>query len=319
MTVVFMFPGQSSRYPALLSKLKDIDSVCCRILEEAAEVLKDDLSRRFDPNSSSLFQSNRDVQTGIFIANHIHARMLNAHGVYASASLGLSLGEYNHLVEIDALSFGDALRLVAARGEVYDRGPAGNMAAVGPITFEDLVHVVAQARQAGSVEISNQNSPSQYVISGTLQGVEAALEILEDEYFVQGVIIDHRMPMHSSLFTGVAREFAKHLTKVAWRQARGCYLPNVTAVPIEDPSPSVLTEILTAHVYQPVLWRQSIEAVVARHPDAVFIEVGPRRVLYNLLQPKWVRNKKLKTDSEGAAAPDFAAIATALKVMAHAA
>ncbi|WP_156647688.1 ACP S-malonyltransferase [Methylobacterium sp. Leaf87] len=319
MTVVFMFPGQSSKCPALLSKFEKMGGDCRHILDEASEVLHDDIRRRFNPESATLFQSNRDVQTGIFVANHIHARMLNVHGVHAKASLGLSLGEYNHLVEIGALSFGDALRLVANRGEAYDCGPAGLMAAVGPLSLEDLSVVIAKAQQAGLVEISNQNSPSQHVISGTRQGVEAALEILEDEYFVQGVVIDHNIPMHSSLFVGVAQKFGEHLARGAWRQARGFYLSNVTAVPIEDPSPAVLTELLTAHVHSPVLWRQSVEAVVARHPDAVFIEVGPRRVLYNLLQSKWVSNRKLKTDGESGAAPDFAAIAVALKDMAHAA
>ena len=48
----------------------------------------------------------------------------------------------------------------------------------------------------------------------------------------------------------------------------------------------------------PVLWRQSIDTALAAHPDATLLEVGPRRVLYNLLDRRWHRGvRKLHMDS----------------------
>ena len=45
-----------------------------------------------------------------------------------------------------------------------------------------------------------------------------------------------------------------------------------------------------------MLWRQAIDSVVARNPDSIFVEVGPRGVLYNMLQKRWHANPKFKTD-----------------------
>ena len=40
-------------------------------------------------------------------------------------------------------------------------------------------------------------------------------------------------------------------------------------------------------MHQPVLWRRSIERVLQAHPGAALVEVGPKRVLFNLLDRKW--------------------------------
>jgi [acyl-carrier-protein] S-malonyltransferase len=66
---------------------------------------------------------------------------------------------------------------------------------------------------------------------------------------------------------------------------------------VEAPTAETFCELMTRHVYSPVRWREQIDAVVARHPHATFIEVGPRGVLYNLLQKRWHGNKKHKTDA----------------------
>ncbi len=46
----------------------------------------------------------------MFVANHMMLSLLQAEGVDAELSLGLSLGEYNHLVHIGALELPEAPR-----------------------------------------------------------------------------------------------------------------------------------------------------------------------------------------------------------------
>src|SRR5436190_18392596 len=100
-----------------------------------------------------MFATNRDVQIGAFLANHLHLRGLERAGIAADISLGLSVGEYNHLVHIAALSFEDAVRLVEARGVAFDAGPDGAMAAVTPLETAALERVIRRARAYGFVEI----------------------------------------------------------------------------------------------------------------------------------------------------------------------
>jgi [acyl-carrier-protein] S-malonyltransferase len=227
MNIIFMYPGQSSRYPTCIEKLLAYDPLPKRILEQAADVLHKDLRREFSSNNADIFACNQSIQVGVFLANFIYGQILKRAGVVAAATLGQSLGEYNHLLEIGLLTFEAALRLVASRGALYDGGPAGVMAAVGPIEVEPLDAVLRTID--GPVTISNFNSPNQQVIGGRRVPVEAALALLETEHFVQGTVIEPNIAMHTPLFAEVGRRFRPVLEAVEWGSASKPYLPNVTA------------------------------------------------------------------------------------------
>src|SRR5947207_1566355 len=135
MKIVYMFPGQNSRYPEMIERLRHWDG-CDRILQNASDVLRRDFRSHYCSCNPQIFSHNRDVQIGVFLASYILGERLAAEGFRADASLGLSLGEYNHLVDIGALSFASALRLLDARGRAYENGPRGLMMSVFPCDRE---------------------------------------------------------------------------------------------------------------------------------------------------------------------------------------
>ncbi len=296
-TPIFLFPGQSSRYPEMLSRLREVaPEELAATFGEASSALGRDLERHYRPDNAGMFVANRDVQVGVFLTNHVHLLALERRGVRAPLSLGLSLGEYNHLVHAGALGFVEALRLVDARGALYDAGPRGEMASVFPLPLPELEEVVARARARGVVEISGYNSPSQHVVAGEPAALAAVAEIARDELACECVTIERHLPMHSSLFAPVGAALAPLLGEARWRAPRLPYLPNVLGAIEPRPSAARLVELLVAHVHRPVLWRASIEAALRRHPDAAFVEVGPRAVLHNLLTKRWVSARRLRTD-----------------------
>lgn len=297
MTPVFMFPGQSSRDINMFERLgQAVPWETTTILDLASHVLGRDLRAIYDPANAHMFDSNRNIQVGVFVANHVLLSAVERRGCEAELSLGLSLGEYNHLVHIGALSFEDALRLVDIRGTCYDQGPGGIMASVFPVDVDTVEQVLRRAQAAGVVEISNFNSPTQYVLSGDRAAVEAAAAMLEDEAFVHCTVIEERIPMHSSVFASVAPMLQPALEAAAWRPAARPYLPNVDAQLVSSPAPEQLCNALRRHVFRPVRWRESIDLLAGRYPDAVFVEVGPGHVLCNLLRREWHSNVKLSTD-----------------------
>jgi [acyl-carrier-protein] S-malonyltransferase len=312
MNIVFMYPGQSSRYPTCIEKLLHYDSLPGQILERAADILHWDLRGEFRSDNPEIFACNENIQVGIFLTNFIYGRLLNRAGVVAVASLGQSLGEYNHLVDIGALTFEAALRLVASRGALYDCGPSGAMAAVGPIEAEPLDAVLRTID--GPVTISNFNSPTQQVIGGARGAVETALAVLETKHFLQGTIIEPNIAMHTPLFAEVGHRFRPVLEAAEWASVAKPYLPNVTATPVNEPSREMIVALLTEHVYRPVLWRQSMEMVAASYPEAIFVEVGARAILFNLLRRQWLPNKKLKVDPDIEAPPAIEAVAAAVAI-----
>jgi [acyl-carrier-protein] S-malonyltransferase len=292
-----MFPGQNSRYPEMIWKLLKLGPWNREILDRASETLRRDLRAHFDPRNEAMFARNRDVQIGVFLANHMHCESLHRIGVRADHSLGLSLGEYNHLVQIGALDFDQALSLLDARGQAYERGPEGAMASVFPIDIDQLREVADSVRGLGRLEIAIHNAPKQHVIAGERRALEAALAILEEEHFVQGVVIENRIPMHTRLFGSVADAFRPALEAVVWRRPALPYLPNALGRAARSPGPAQFVELLSRHVCSPVLWRESIDFLTGRFDNLMFVEAGPRATLYNLLGKSWKSNPRYKTDS----------------------
>ncbi len=296
--LVFMFPGQSSRYPGMIERCLELHPGNVELLHWASELLGRDLEAHYSVEAGdAAFARNVDVQLGVFLANHMFMTALEARGVSAELSLGLSLGEWNHLVHIGAISFEDALRAVEARGRCYDEGPRGWMAAIQPISAEDLEEIVAEAGKLGVLEIVNLNSPRQHVVAGERVAVEAAVERAEDDFYAQAHIIDRNVPMHSSLFSVVGERFREYLEQVEFLAPRLPYLPNRLGQLVPEPSRAELIDLLATHVHAPVLWRASLDHLVERDPDAVFVEVGPMSVLHNLMHRKWLANRKFRTDS----------------------
>ena len=308
MTLVLTFPGQSSRYPGMIDKIATLSSGGREALAQASEVLARDLAAHYRADNEDQFASNRDVQLGVFLANHMFMRLLEDEGFEAQASLGLSLGEWNHLVHIGAVSFVDALGAVDERGAAYDAGPRGAMASVFPISVEELEEVVARVQDVGVLEIVNLNSPRQQVLSGDRAALDRAIELLDEDFYVEAVIIEKDVPMHCSTFEPVGARFREHLAKLSFAKPRLPYLPNRMATFVDEPD---FVDLLSTHVHKPVLWRRSIDVVLERWPDAFLLEVGPRAVLTNMLDKKWhpgVRKAAVdsKDDTSGHLAELFA-------------
>lgn len=296
LNTIFMFPGQNSRYPEMIEKLTRVDHESHRIVTHASNVLGRDLHRQFAATNAEMFARNRDVQVGVFLAGYLHADALQRRGVTCDRSVGLSLGEYNHLVDIGALTFEAALALLEARGDAYDDSPAGVMAAVFPVTPDEAEDAVSRAGRE-HLSVAMRNTPSQQVLSGAREPLDEAVRILEDECAAQHVVIDARLPIHSPLFATVSRRFRPALERVAWRTPRSSYLPNIMGQAMPAPTGADFVDLLARHVCEPVLWRQSIELLADE--TAVFVETGPGDVLVNMLSRRWIKRRRFNCDGPG--------------------
>lgn len=303
MAVAFLFPGQSSVSVDALTRARRAHPAAGAVAARAARVLGPDDTAAYLDGESARLATNRDVQIVVFLASQMYLHALAAEGVTAAASLGLSLGEYSHLVHIGALTFEDALALVSARGRCYDEAPPGIMVTVLGADREAVTTVVAEAARRGCAVVSNFNTPTQHVIAGEAGAVSWAAAALEEDHGAYTTVIEERVPMHSPLMTPVAEAFAAHLRAAPWQRPSATYLPNVSAAPLADATPSDFVAALTAHVSAPVLWDRSLDHTAAAHPDAVFVEVGPGGVLHNMLGRSWKPLRRARLDAPDAHDP----------------
>jgi [acyl-carrier-protein] S-malonyltransferase len=273
--LVFLFPGQSARDPEMFARLAAVDPA------GTAAMLSRLRGLGVEPTGE--LESNCAVQLAVFGATRVWAGVVARAGLRATHSAGHSLGEYGHLVDRGALAPDAALALVAARGAGYDAGPYGAMAAVHPIGADDLTDVLPAL---GEVWIACDNAPTQVVLGGARAALDRAMARLEEEHFTFSNVIERRIPMHTPRFAPVGPHLRRALERAPWSAFEGTYWSNVLGGPVEAPSAETVVDLLTRHVSEPVRWRQTVDAMLARHPDAVFLEVGPRRVLTDMLR-RW--------------------------------
>jgi len=273
------------------------------VSETAAATAKSGAEARLGRNIDLSFQTNVDIQLAVFAVSQSYGELLANAGIEPVASAGLSLGEYNHLIDIGALDTESSFDLVAARGRAYDQGPEGVMAAIQPLSAEDadtLVAALVTERQWPPEElaVSNDNSPTQCVVAGSVEAVEIFIDAASKEYFATGTVVERRIPMHTQRFAPAANAFSPALEAAPWRTPYRAYWPNVTASPLELAGSGAIKELLRRHVMERVLWRQTIDALDVLYPDAVFVEVGPRNVIANMICRRWIaRSRVVSVDS----------------------
>ena len=310
-----MFPGQSSVGPNVLIRARQAHPAAGYVADRARAVLGEARAAEYLHAGGARLRSNRDTQITVFLATQMYLAALDVEGIAAGSSLGLSLGEYSHLVHIGALNLDEALRLVDERGRCYDEAPPGIMATVLAVDHHTVASVVDRARAHGPVVISNINAPTQHVIAGAEPAVAWAATTLEDEHAAHVTIIERRVPMHSPMMATVAAAFAPALARAPWRVPAHDYVPNVTGMPIASATAADFVSHLTHHVSETVQWQPSVDRLVAAYPDAAFVEVGPGGVLHNMMGRAWRRARSARVDAPDGIEPraHFAATVEALR------
>jgi [acyl-carrier-protein] S-malonyltransferase len=294
--IVYMFPGQTSRYPEMIQKITATHTGAAAIVERASRIVGRDLAAHYRAGNRDVFATNRDVQVGVFLANHLHLYLLEAAGIHAQWSLGMSLGEYNHLVHVGALAFEDALSLIDARGKLFDEAIGGMMVSVFPIDSVAVQSAIARLGLGDRVAIGLYHSPRQQVVSGQRAAVERLVVALESDMFVEAIEIEPRIPMHSPQFERYGERLRPLLDAIHVAAPRMPYVTNALGTVIDGATTDHVRGCLVDQTFMPVRWCDCVEAIAARVGDPYFVEVGPRGVLYHLFGRGWMPGRRARTD-----------------------
>ena len=304
MSIVYLFPGQTSYDPQLMDRLVRTTPLTARMLENASAILGRDLEAHFTPENPAMFDQTRDVQVGSFLAGYMLARLLELEGILPDACIGFSLGEYNHLVEIGALGFDDALKIVDARGAAHDAGPSGMMLLVYPCDDTSISKALTHARSLGPVDIAIRLSKNHFVLAGDKGAVQLAGVWLEKQAQANTQVFDHKRPLHSAMFRPAAERFAHVLERSAWQAPMTEYVSNVEGRFCSPASSRELIQLMFRHEFMPLQWARSTRLLLERYPGAIFVEVGPCSLVTDIFKLENGHVTCLRTDDrqEGPAA-----------------
>jgi [acyl-carrier-protein] S-malonyltransferase len=281
MKTALLFPGQASQYVGMGKDLYERHDRARVLFDTADEIMGTNLRQICFEGPAEDLKQTKFTQPAIFVHSVIMAELL---GIAPDAAAGHSLGEYSALVTAGALSFEDGLRLVKKRGELMQesgtRSP-GTMAAVIGAEPDLVDEACREAASTGIVQAANFNSPGQIVISGSIAGIDRAMEVLKEK----GVRLVKKLPVsgafHSPLMQYAQDELGAVLDATPIADARFPVYTNVTALPVT--AAADIRDNLLRQVTSPVLWQSSMEHMLA---DGItrFVECGPGNVLQGLMK-----------------------------------
>lgn len=283
MSTAYLFPGQGSQSVGMGQTHYQENEAFASLVEQANDVLGFDLKQIMFEGPEEKLKQTEFTQPAIFLHSVALYATLDARPDMVA---GHSLGEFSALVACGAVAFEDALKIVRRRGELMqhagEQNP-GTMAAVIGMEDEVVEQVCKEATDALGKEViaANYNCPGQLVISGDVDAVKKAVELLKDRGCRLAKLLPVSGAFHSSLMQPAYDGLKESLEALDISAPEFPIYSNYTAEPTTDPDEirsNVLNQLLN-----PVRWTQTLQHMHQNGADH-FVEVGPGKVLQGLVK-----------------------------------
>ncbi|MES2781091.1 MAG: ACP S-malonyltransferase [Bacteroidota bacterium] len=282
MKKAYVFPGQGAQFVGMGKDLYDTIPMVKDLFEKANEILGFRITDIMFSGTDEDLKQTRVTQPAIFL--HSVAKALTLGDAFQPDMVaGHSLGEFSALVANKTLQFEDGLKLVYQRALAMQKAceiQPSTMAAV--LGLEDAkVEEICASITDGVVVAANYNCPGQLVISGSVDAVNKACELLKAAGAKRALVLQVGGAFHSPLMEPARIELENAIHATPFNQPICPVYQNVTASAVTDVN--AIKQNLIAQLTAPVKWTQSIQAMVADGATD-FIECGPGKVLQGLVQ-----------------------------------
>lgn len=195
------------------------------------------------------------------------------------AAAGLSLGEFTAHAAAGTFSFEDGLKIVAQRGSFMEEACLATQGSMAALIGGEEDQVRALAAEAG-VDVANLNAPGQIVLSGTVEGIDAAIAKAKDFGIRRAIKLNVAGAYHSRLMKGAQDKLAAELSSLTITTPSIPVVANFTAGVVS--SADEIRRTLEQQVTGSVRWTESIRALIAMgHRN--FLELGPGKVVAGLV------------------------------------
>ena len=278
----FVFPGQGAQFVGMGKELYENNPVAKEMFDKANEILGFNITDLMFNGTDEDLRQTKVTQPAIFLHSVILAKTMGD-DFNPDMVAGHSLGEFSALVAAGALSFEDGLRLVSARAQAMQKAcekTPSTMAAVLALPDARVEELCASVTE-GVVVPANYNCPGQIVISGSIEGVDAACAKMLEAGAKRALKLKVGGAFHSPLMEPARAELADAIAHTDFHAPKCPVYQNVNAEPQTDPE--TIKKNLIAQLTAPVRWTQTIQNMIAAGADT-FVEVGPGAVLQGLVK-----------------------------------
>ena len=282
-----IFPGQGSQLVGMGKEFYDKYDFVKKLFKEADEILQSPLSKLILEGPKEELDLTVNTQPAIFLISYsifnIVKNEFNIDLSKAKYFAGHSLGEYSALCSAGYLNFEDTIKILKIRGDAMQnavpKGEGGMVAVLGS-TVEVIEKIIKDNEKEFHIQIANDNSEGQLVLSGKINDIEKLIEILKSNS-IKNIKLPVSAPFHCSLMNKATNIMNSEIMKLNFQQSSIKLISNVTAKEIVDINE--LKELLIKQIENRVRWRESVINMINNGVNQ-FIEIGPGKVLSGLVK-----------------------------------
>jgi len=277
----YVFPGQGAQFVGMGKDLYEKSELARTLFEQANDILGFAITDLMFSGTDDDLRQTKVTQPAIFLHSVILAKTLGA-DFQPDMVAGHSLGEFSALVANGTLSFADGLLLVSKRALAMQKAcelEPSTMAAILGVS-DEVVEEVCSAIEAVVVP-ANYNSQGQLVISGSIKGIDEAIELLKQKGAKRAIKLNVSGAFHSPLMEPARVELAAAINATQFNTPICPIYQNVTALPVTDPAE--IKQNLIAQLTSPVRWTQMVQNMI-EDGATLFTELGPGNVLRGLIK-----------------------------------
>jgi [acyl-carrier-protein] S-malonyltransferase len=271
----FLFPGQGSQTVGMGKDLFENSDFGKKAFKMADDILGFHLSKICFEGPQEELQLTYNSQPALLTVSYILYNLLEAEPCIAA---GHSLGEYSALTCAGAVKFEDAVMLVHKRGKYMQEAVPVGQGAMAAVMGADIDNVRQACEEVdGPVNLANWNGPTQIVISGAKEAVEAALEKVEAK---KTKLLPVSAPFHSSLMQPAQDKLSVDLDNTDFNDLNFPVINNIATVEMTKGSDA--REALKKQVTGAVLWHDTMLKLLQDKNIEKFAEIGTGKVLTGL-------------------------------------
>ena len=282
-----IFPGQGSQIIGMGKEFFNRYDLVKKLFKEADDVLGISLSKIILEGPKEELDFTINTQPAIFLISYsifsVIQKEFNINLYKAKYFAGHSLGEYSALSSAGYLGFSDTIKLLRIRGDAMQnavpKGEGGMVAVLG--SKVDVVEkILSENNKNFDVQIANDNSEGQIVLSGKNTYLEKMTEIFKANG-IKNIRLPVSAPFHCKLMSKATEIMKKEIEKIHFENGKTILISNVTADEIS--SKEELKKLLIDQIESRVRWRESIINMINKGVNH-FIEIGPGKVLSGLIK-----------------------------------
>ena len=282
-----IFPGQGSQLVGMGKDLYDKFDLVKKLFSDADDTLGFSLSKIILEGPKEELNLTINTQPAIFLISYsifkLVSKEFDINLNKAKYFAGHSLGEYSALSSAGFLEFSKTIKLLRIRGNAMQnavpKGEGGMLAVLGS-SIENIENLLKENNQKSKIQIANDNSDGQIVLSGKNVELEKFIEILKLNK-IKNVRLPVSAPFHCWLMKNATEIMKKEIEKLEFLDGKNLLISNVTAEEVSDKNE--LKKLLVDQIENRVRWRESIINMINNGVDH-FIEIGPGKVLSGLVK-----------------------------------